>query len=69
MARIRQLSVHEVGHTIGLGHNYASNLNGRSSVMDYPAMWVKERDGELDLSEAYEVGVGEWDIVSINYGY
>jgi len=69
LARIRQLSVHEVGHTIGLGHNYASNLNGRSSVMDYPAMWVKEKDGKLDLSEAYEVGVGEWDIVSINYGY
>lgn len=69
LARIRQLSVHEVGHTIGLGHNYASNLNGRSSVMDYPAMWVKENDGELDLSEAYEVGVGEWDIVSVNYGY
>lgn len=69
LARIRQLSVHEVGHTLGLGHNYASNLNGRSSVMDYPAMWVKEKDGKLDLSEAYEVGVGEWDIVSINYGY
>ena len=69
LARIRQLSVHEVGHTIGLGHNYASNLNGRSSVMDYPAMWVKEKGGSLDLSEAYEVGVGEWDIVSVNYGY
>lgn len=69
LARIRQLSVHEVGHTIGLGHNYASNLNGRSSVMDYPAMWVKEKNGKLDLSDAYEVGVGEWDIVSVNYGY
>ena len=69
LARIRQLSVHEVGHTIGLGHNYASNLNGRSSVMDYPAMWVKDKDGKLDLSEAYETGVGEWDIVSVNYGY
>jgi len=69
LARIRQLSVHEVGHTIGLGHNYASNLNGRSSVMDYPAMWIKAKNGKLDLSEAYEVGVGEWDIVSINYGY
>jgi hypothetical protein len=69
LARIRQLSVHEVGHTLGLGHNYASNINGRSSVMDYPAMWVKEKDGQLDLSEAYKTGVGEWDLVSIEYGY
>jgi len=69
LARIRQLSVHEVGHTLGLGHNYASNINDRSSVMDYPAMWVKEEDGRLDLSEAYEKGVGEWDLVSIEYGY
>lgn len=69
LARIRQLSVHEVGHTLGLGHNYASNINNRSSVMDYPAMLVKERNGKLDLSEAYEKGVGEWDLVSIEYGY
>lgn len=69
LARIRQLSVHEVGHTLGLGHNYASNINNRSSVMDYPAMWVKEKDGNLDLSEAYATGVGEWDLVSIEYGY
>ncbi len=69
LARIRQLSVHEIGHTLGLGHNYASNINGRSSVMDYPAMWVKEVDGRLDISEAYATGVGEWDLVSIEYGY
>ena len=70
LARIRQLSVHEVGHTLGVGHNFASNVNGRSSVMDYPAMWVKiEEDGKLDLSDAYETGVGEWDKVYINFGY
>jgi hypothetical protein len=69
LARIRQLSVHEVGHTLGLGHNYASNINGRASVMDYPSMLVQEKDGKLDLSEAYETGVGEWDLVSIEYGY
>ncbi|MFP3952457.1 MAG: zinc-dependent metalloprotease, partial [Candidatus Bathyarchaeia archaeon] len=70
LARIRQLSVHEVGHTLGLGHNYASNVNGRASVMDYPAPLVKiDEGGSLDLSEAYEEGVGAWDKVSIAYGY
>ena len=70
LARIRQLSVHEVGHTLGLGHNYGSNINDRASVMDYPAMLVKiGEDGSLDLSDAYATGVGEWDRVCIAYGY
>lgn len=70
LARIRQLSAHEVGHTLGLGHNYASNVNDRASVMDYPAPQVKIRDdGSLDLSDAYAKGIGEWDKVSIAYGY
>jgi hypothetical protein len=70
LARIRQLSVHEVGHTLGLGHNFASNVNGRASVMDYPAMWVKiGEDNKLDLSDAYATGVGEWDKVCIDFGY
>ncbi|MCW4049017.1 MAG: zinc-dependent metalloprotease [Candidatus Bathyarchaeota archaeon] len=70
LARIRQLSVHEVGHTLGLGHNYCSHINGRASVMDYPAPLVKiGKNGEIDLSEAYETGIGKWDKVSIAYGY
>ncbi len=69
LARIRQLSVHEVGHTLGLGHNYCSHVNDRSSVMDYPGPLVKVVDGELDLSDAYDMGVGEWDKVSVAYGY
>jgi len=69
LARIRQLSVHEVGHTLGLGHNYCSQVNDRASVMDYPGPLVKVADGELDLSDAYDMGVGEWDKVSITYGY
>ena len=36
LARIRQLSAHEVGHTLGLGHNYYASEQGRVSVMDYP---------------------------------
>jgi len=69
LARIRQLSVHEVGHTLGLGHNYCSHVNDRSSVMDYPGPLVKVVDGELDLSDAYDMGVGGWDKVSVAYGY
>ena len=70
LARIRQLSCHEVGHTIGLSHNYSSSANNRASVMDYPHPLVKiKEDGSLDLSDAYDSGVGEWDKVSIAYGY
>lgn len=70
LARIRQLSCHEVGHTLGLGHNYASSVNDRASVMDYPHPLVKIRENStLDLSKAYSVGVGEWDKVSIAFGY
>jgi hypothetical protein len=70
LARIRQLSCHEVGHTLGLGHNYASNVNDRSSVMDYPHPLIRiTKDGTLDLSDAYDTGIGEWDKVSIAYGY
>lgn len=70
LARIRQLSCHEVGHTLGVGHNYASSVNDRSSVMDYPHPRILiDDDGTLDLSQAYDTGVGEWDIVCVNYGY
>lgn len=70
LARIRQLSCHEVGHTIGLGHNYAASVNDRASVMDYPHPLIKiGSDGTLDLSDAYATGIGEWDKVSIAFGY
>lgn len=70
LARIRQLSAHEVGHTIGIAHNFAASTNSRASVMDYPAPKVNiNSDGTLDLSEAYDTGIGEWDKVSVAYGY
>ncbi len=70
LARIRQLSCHEVGHTLGMGHNYASSVNARASVMDYPHPLIRiKEDGSLDLSDAYDTGIGEWDKVSIAYGY
>ena len=70
LARLRQLSAHEVGHTIGLVHNFASSYNDRASVMDYPHPYVKMDDsGKIDLSEAYDVGIGEWDKIAITFGY
>jgi len=70
LARIRQLSAHEVGHTLGYGHNYASSVFNRASVMDYPHPLVKIRnDGTLDFSDAYGVGIGEWDKVFVAYSY
>ena len=69
IARIRQLSAHEVGHTIGFAHNFAASTNNRSSVMDYPHPLIKITNDEIDLSEAYAVGIGEWDKVSVAYSY
>ena len=70
LARIRQLSAHEVGHTLGLGHNYYDSSKGWVSVMDYPhPLETLREDGSIDLSKAYEARIGDWDKVAINYGY
>ena len=70
LARLRQLAAHEVGHTLGLQHNFAASTTNRASVMDYPAPLVKlGTDGLPDISDAYAKGIGEWDKVAIIYGY
>ncbi len=69
LARLRQLSAHEVGHTIGLAHSYASSTEGRASVMDYPHPLVEIKEGKIDLSNAYDDKIGAWDKVSVVYGY
>ena len=69
LARIRQLSAHEVGHTIGLAHNFAASSKGRSSVMDYPHPTLSIKDGKVDFTDAYDTKIGDWDKVSIAYSY
>src|SRR5690349_3994948 len=70
LARLRQLAAHEVGHTLGLQHNFAASPVNRSSVMDYPAPRATlGPDGLPDISDAYAKGIGEWDKVAIAYGY
>jgi len=68
--RLKQLSAHEVGHTLGLMHNYAASVSNRASVMDYPHPAVKLNvAGDIDISQAYDNKIGEWDKVAIMFGY
>ena len=70
LARLRQLSAHEVGHTLGITHNFASSVNGRASVMDYPHPYITlAANGDLDFKDAYDTKIGEWDKRVIMYGY
>jgi len=69
LARIRQLSAHEVGHTLGFSHNFAASTYGRASVMDYPSPMARIVDGKIDMSDAYGVGVGPFDVFAVKYAY
>ncbi|MEM9921058.1 MAG: zinc-dependent metalloprotease, partial [Bacteroidota bacterium] len=70
LARLRQLSAHEVGHTLGLTHNFAASVNNRSSVMDYPHPYITlDEEGDFDFSNAYDDRIGAWDKRAILYGY
>jgi len=70
LSRIRQLSAHEVGHTLGIAHNFAASVNNRASVMDYPHPSLEISDqGVLDALNAYDIGLGQWDFQTIKYGY
>ncbi len=70
LARMRQLAAHEVGHTLGLAHNFAASNTDRASVMDYPAPYASvNANGLVDVSKAYAKGIGEWDKVAIRFGY
>ena len=69
LARVRQVSAHEVGHTLGLQHNYIASSYDRASVMDYPAPRIRLKNGEIDISAAYDRGPGAYDVWAIHWGY
>ncbi len=70
LARLRQLSAHEIGHTLGFMHNFAASINDRASVMDYPAPLVAiDANGKLSINDAYDVGIGAWDIATVKFSY
>ncbi|WP_019039657.1 zinc-dependent metalloprotease [Psychroflexus tropicus] len=69
LARIRQLSAHEVGHTLGFAHNFAASSDEDASVMDYPHPNLKFKGNQIDFSKAYDTGIGEWDKITVAYSY
>jgi hypothetical protein len=70
LSRLKQLAAHEVGHTLGLMHNYSSSISNRASVMDYPHPLIHlTANGDMDFSKAYDDKIGVWDKIAITWGY
>jgi hypothetical protein len=81
---LADLVCHEVGHTLGLRHNFKASsaytmaainskeLKGKkplaSSVMDYLPVNINFKDGEIQGDYAM-ISVGPYDIWAIEYGY
>ncbi len=69
-ARQALVTAHEVGHTLGFGHNWAASMNDRASVMEYPTPRIQlTADEKIDLSDAYQTAVGAYDILAVRYAY
>jgi hypothetical protein len=81
---LAELVCHEVGHTLGLRHNFkgsatytmveinSKELKGQkpncASVMDYLPINMNFKDGEVQ-GDYTMIGVGPYDIWAIEYGY
>lgn len=70
LGRVRQVTAHEIGHTLGMAHNYIASTSDRASVMDYPAPRITlDAAGRVDLSQAYDLGPGPFDVLAVRWGY
>lgn len=81
---LADLACHEVGHTLGLRHNFkasslytmaeinSNEMKGKkahaASVMDYLPVNMNFKDGEVQ-GDYSMIGVGPYDIWAIEYGY
>ena len=50
LARIRQLSAHEIGHTLGFAHNFASRVSSSKELIS-SAPIIKSADVHMEISE------------------
>lgn len=70
LKRVRQLSAHEIGHTLGFSHNFAASPKDRASVMDYPfPKFSLKADGTVDISNSYTEEIGAWDKRAVMWAY
>ncbi|MEP6573880.1 MAG: zinc-dependent metalloprotease [Gemmatimonadota bacterium] len=70
LGRVRQVTAHEIGHTLGMAHNYVASTYDRGSVMDYPAPRLRlDSEGRIDFSQAYATGPGAYDVLAIRWAY
>lgn len=70
LGRVRQVTAHEIGHTLGMAHNYIASTYERGSLMDYPPPRVRlAADGSIDVTSVYDLGPGEYDVWAVRWGY